>query len=227
MADQFLLLDTNRDGVLSRAEWTGQNVAFRRTDVNGDRVISRREYADRPAANMEDGEVRRPRPQRRRPLGRREWPASASVGFDIADRNDDGAVTFVEYISPTRPRDVAEEMFEAMDRNNDGVLTRAEWTGQNVAFHRADINGDRVVSRREYAERPAANVEEASSTSWTATTTACWVGGSGRPAPPSGSTSRTATTTARSRSWSTSRPPGPARSWRRGSRTWTATTTAC
>jgi Ca2+-binding EF-hand superfamily protein len=160
MADHFAILDTNRNGVLSRSEWTGQNVAFHRADVNGDRVISRREYQDRPAANMEEAKFDGLDLNHDGVLARREWPTSAGVGFDVADRNDDGAVTFMEYVSPTRPREVVEERFEDMDRNNDGVLTRREWRGDLAVFESRDDDRDGVVSWREFRRDVASDPRE-------------------------------------------------------------------
>lgn len=41
---RFDRLDTNNDGVISRAEWSGDQRTFDRLDRNDDGVISRREY---------------------------------------------------------------------------------------------------------------------------------------------------------------------------------------
>lgn len=41
---QFLDLDIDRDGIVSRNEWTGSRATFNRQDLNGDGVITRREY---------------------------------------------------------------------------------------------------------------------------------------------------------------------------------------
>jgi Ca2+-binding EF-hand superfamily protein len=40
----FLRLDSNRDGIISRREWTSDPTTFARVDVNGDNVITQPEY---------------------------------------------------------------------------------------------------------------------------------------------------------------------------------------
>jgi Ca2+-binding EF-hand superfamily protein len=155
---QFDALDRNNDGVLSRAEWAGQNVAFHRADRNGDRVVTWREYSTLPAPNAEEAKFDAVDTNRDGVLEAREWPAGASVAFRIADRNDDGVVTFSEYIAPPRPQEAREERFEDIDHNNDGVLSRSEWHGDWATFNRLDRNDDGVVTWREFRQpAPAEN----------------------------------------------------------------------
>jgi hypothetical protein len=50
---QFMALDANGDGILSRGEWNGNRVTFDRNDINGDGVITRREYVGIEAGNTQ------------------------------------------------------------------------------------------------------------------------------------------------------------------------------
>jgi Ca2+-binding EF-hand superfamily protein len=151
-AGRFDALDRNNDGVLSRAEWIGQNWAFHRVDRNGDRVVTWREYSSPPEVNTEEAKFDGLDANRNGVLEPREWPTGASVAFNVADRNDDGVVTFMEYIAPPRPAEVREERFEDMDHNNDGVLSRGEWHGDWAGFNRLDRNRDGVVTWREFRQ---------------------------------------------------------------------------
>jgi Ca2+-binding EF-hand superfamily protein len=151
-AGRFGAIDINDDGMVSRVEWAGQDVAFHRADRNGDRVVSWQEYSTRPDANLEEAKFDVLDRNADGALGPGEWPAAGAVAFNVVDRNDDGAVTFFEYIAPPRRADVREERFEDMDHNNDGVLSRREWSGDVGTFNRRDGNRDGVVTWREFRE---------------------------------------------------------------------------
>lgn len=158
LSARFDSLDRDNDGVASRAEWIGQQVAFHRADRNGDRVVTWREYSTLPAANVEESKFDALDRNGNSVLEPREWPAAgASVAFNVADRNDDGVVTFMEYIAPPRPAEVREERFEDMDQNNDGVLARYEWRGDMGTFNRRDLNRDGVVTWREFGRQVPAD----------------------------------------------------------------------
>jgi hypothetical protein len=99
---RFQEMDTDRDGVITRREWRGNDQSFRANDWNGDGVLSGDEV-----------DARRTRQGR----------AVERTGqtFERLDSNNNGVITANEW-----PR--TEVAFERLDTDNDGVITRAEFT---------------------------------------------------------------------------------------------------
>jgi EF hand len=93
---RFRGLDTNCDGVISRAEWRGNDVSFQQHDRNGDGVLSGRELEGNGRDDQRQGDR-----------------------FDRLDLNDDGRISLDEW--PGR-----RSAFERLDRNDDGFLSRDE-----------------------------------------------------------------------------------------------------
>lgn len=84
---RFNGLDRNRDGVITRAEWRGNDTSFRNHDRNGDGVLSGAELKEGSTAlvpvwwgydSNRDGRITR-----------NEWPGVGG-DFDVLDTNDDG-----------------------------------------------------------------------------------------------------------------------------------------
>jgi hypothetical protein len=98
---RFRGMDRNGDGVITRREWSGNDVSFRNHDWNGDGVLSGREV--RPGAERPND----PRPDRDR--------------FREFDRDGNGVITRDEW-----PGTRAE--FDRLDRNNNGRLNRDEFS---------------------------------------------------------------------------------------------------
>jgi hypothetical protein len=95
---RFRGMDANCDGLISRAEWRGNNVSFRQHDRNGDGMLSGAELQGNGHGDDGDRENNR---------------------FDRLDRNDDGRISLEEW--PGR-----RAAFERLDRNDDGFLSRDE-----------------------------------------------------------------------------------------------------
>jgi Ca2+-binding EF-hand superfamily protein len=102
---RFEGLDRNSDGIVTRAEWRGNDTSFRNQDWNGDGVLSGDEIrpgAARPGRSDEDDRVTRWDINRDGMLSRGEWQGTTEA-FNRLDVNRDGLLTKVELTAP-RPR---------------------------------------------------------------------------------------------------------------------------
>jgi hypothetical protein len=111
---RYAEMDVNGDGVITRREWTGTRRAFNTADWNRDGVLS-------------GDEVR--------------YDADQPVGTSgtVNQRSE----------------------FFNFDRNNDGIVNRSEWTGLRGTFDQLDANNDGVVTQREFAANSAVAEREA------------------------------------------------------------------
>jgi Ca2+-binding EF-hand superfamily protein len=164
---EFNKLDVNRDNLLTRTEWNGDVITFRKLDLNSDGYVSASEYVGAaPVTGAVGGygsgsaENRFLVKDRNRDglLTRAEYGVEAAP-FDRVDRNDDGRVSYDEYLNQPAA-DSRQARFDELDRNNDGVVSRNEWRRESGVFHLADRNGDGVVTVREFLSAPAGETYE-------------------------------------------------------------------
>ena len=101
VAPRFRGLDDNGDGVISRAEWNGNNVSFNNQDWNGDGVISGQEL---------------------RTEGRRAGRRANDYDFDALDVNNNNRIERREWQARL-------EEFNRLNTNGDNFLTREELDG--------------------------------------------------------------------------------------------------
>ena len=104
---RFRNMDTDQDGVVTRAEWRGSTQAFRNNDRNGDGVLSGAEVRNDDLRNPDEGETI-------------ERPVYGQ--FAELDVNQDRRISREEWRGSRRS-------FNALDANGDGVLTRREMAG--------------------------------------------------------------------------------------------------
>ena len=158
LAMRFAGMDENRDGVITRREWRGNDRSFENQDWNRDGILSgdevrqgaRRRGADTAAATGSTGR-----------FAYDDWTAA---GFSTLDRNRDQRVSREEWQADV-------ETFRRVDRNSDGVLSRGEFLGDDdqartvdqgrtvdtpqgryldERFESVDANNDGRVSRGEW-----------------------------------------------------------------------------
>jgi Ca2+-binding EF-hand superfamily protein len=101
---RFRAMDTDNDGVITRAEWTGDDESFRQHDLNHDGVLSGDEVLPRAASEGAD----------------RSRRAEMAARFERADRNGDGQIARSEWTGTTAA-------FKRMDADGDGIITRDEY----------------------------------------------------------------------------------------------------
>lgn len=102
---RFRGMDDDKDGVITRAEWRGNDQSFREQDANGDGVLSGNEV--RPRAITPDT------PDRSR-------SQEIAARFDRVDQNHDGRLSRDEWTGTA-------ERFDRLDRNRDRFITRDEF----------------------------------------------------------------------------------------------------
>jgi hypothetical protein len=168
---RFQGMDTNRDGVITRAEWRGNDTAFRGQDWNQDGILSgeevrtggRRQHNWNQDWNR-DGrvdDVDTQIAQRFRGydmngdnrVARSEWAGDARF-FTRLDTSRDGYLSMEEYaqgggFTPGAQGDPLSR-FSNIDRNNDGWVTRPESRMATGEFDRFDVNRDNRISRAEF-----------------------------------------------------------------------------
>jgi hypothetical protein len=93
---RFRGMDRNRDGVISRDEWRGDDQSFREHDRNGDGVLTPEEL--------------------RQAVGTTGRSATVVPDFSAVDRDGNGEITAQEWMA----------VFSQLDTNRDGLITQDE-----------------------------------------------------------------------------------------------------
>jgi Ca2+-binding EF-hand superfamily protein len=141
--------DSDRDGTLTRREWRGEMVEFRRLDSNRDGVLSGTEVPG--ARTMRNRRSERGRDEATDRLDKNqsgvvegyEWPYNAAV-FHRLDTDQDSV------LSPNELTNITSVTVRELDKNGDGRLDDTEWPGGYADFNRLDRNRDGKVGSNEY-----------------------------------------------------------------------------
>ena len=137
---EFARMDTNRDSLISRAEWYGSAATFNRMDTNNDRVVTTSEYVAYDTA-VNDGRLIKD--------DRYGDGAYRKDGYGNADLRDDPYGTD-SYRRTSAVRRDEDRRFRTLDRNRNGLVERREWTGNTASFRRLDRNRDGRLTRSEF-----------------------------------------------------------------------------
>ena len=119
-APRFRGMDRNNDGVITRSEWNGNNIAFNNQDWNNDGVLSGEEVRQGGRqAGAASGGLRR-----------------SDYNFDQLDTNNNNRIERREWQARL-------DQFRELDTNNDNFLSRAEV--ENTASPGVGTAGSRIV----------------------------------------------------------------------------------
>jgi hypothetical protein len=135
-----------------------QQVRIADMDVNGDGVITRREWRN---------------------------GGGSIQAFDSADWNSDGVLSGNEMRAVTRNTQrsatstAAQQRFQSLDTDRDGVVSRWEWPDTWQAFNALDSDGDDVLSRAEIVGRTAGAIGDDNAANGLGTAVGRGVGTSG------------------------------------------------
>jgi EF hand len=162
---RFAAMDTNRDGIIQRSEWRGNDRSFANQDWNNDGELSGDEVrvGAQRNANWEEADHVPNRYERYnswtqagftnldhnrdRKITANEWHFDRET-FRRVDRNNDGALDQAEFIGEDVD-DARVDNFDELDWNNNGRVERNEWYGTPAVFNSMDRNKDGVLSRFE------------------------------------------------------------------------------
>lgn len=154
-------LDSNNDGMVSRAEWRGNNRSFQKHDWNRDGVLSgneviqgarRNDYNNDYYANnrRDDSSFVNLDYNRDNYISKNEWRGE-QFAFERRDCNRDTYLSRNEFLSASECNTTTGYgTFSNLDNDNSGYLSRNEWRESAPAFVSKDCNRDNRVSRVEY-----------------------------------------------------------------------------
>ena len=165
-ANRFRGMDSNGDGVITRAEWQGSDRSFEVHDWNHDGVLSGNElragaqrqqrWPDDPDGSAEAGsQLMDWTPERFDNLDhnrdgrltRDEWHFDAEL-FRRVDRDRDSSISRREFLG-LGDDDDRDDRFSDLDANGDGRISGAEWHGDPRLFGTLDADRNGFLSRSE------------------------------------------------------------------------------
>jgi Ca2+-binding EF-hand superfamily protein len=160
---RFRVMDTNRDGRITRDEWRGSPQSFQVHDWNGDGELSGDELRSGATRQRTDDADFLPNVYTLNDWSARRFtqldhdndgrisPAEWHFDFETflrVDRDRNGHLSRAEFLD-TAMDDDRGDRFDDLDLNGDGRVDGTEWHGTADAFEWLDRNGDGVLTRTE------------------------------------------------------------------------------
>ena len=153
----YTYMDKNRDGKVTKKEWTSGSTSFKARDFNNDGVLTGDELRVSYKGKKENLSFQETLSMRFEEidinndniLSTWEWPSQRRY-FDQLDDNGDRTLTRVEF------RDRSDETLDAfstLDKNRNGVLSQSESQLSDNAFNQLDSNRDGNLTRNEYYDK--------------------------------------------------------------------------
>ena len=160
-------LDTNNDGMVSRAEWRGNNRSFQNHDWNRDGILSGNEVTpgakrnvynnDYYPNNRDDNSFVNLDYNRDNYISKNEWRGEQGA-FERRDCDRDSYLSRNEFLTATECNTTVDYgTFSNLDNDNNGYLSRKEWRESVTVFVSKDCNRDNRVSRVEYFTQDCAS----------------------------------------------------------------------
>jgi Ca2+-binding EF-hand superfamily protein len=154
----FSTLDHNRDNRVTRDEWHFDIETFRRADSNRDGILSRAEFLGEDNTDDDRGDrfdyLDTNNDGR---ISRAEWHGTAER-FTVLDDNRDGVLTRVEMRGTSEP---PPDLFTSVDVNRDNRISRDEWHWSRPSFDNRDDNRDGILTREEFTNSSSTTQSQA------------------------------------------------------------------
>jgi Ca2+-binding EF-hand superfamily protein len=141
---RFASLDHDGDDRIERDEWHYDLEAFRRADRNRDNVLTRAEFLGQDVDDDREDRFDYLDVNNNGYIERREWHGNAET-FEWLDENNDNVISRAEISAGSAEPDA----FASLDYNRNGVVTFDEWHGTRRSFNQRDRNGDGNLTREE------------------------------------------------------------------------------
>jgi Ca2+-binding EF-hand superfamily protein len=143
---RFADLDHNGDGRIARSEWHYEPEQFNRVDRNRDGMLSKGEFlGEQTGDDDRDDRFRDLDANGSGRIERDEWHGSRDA-FESLDRNNDGGLSRAEVVGSDR----AQDRFASLDVNRDRIISPNEWHWSRSSFEQRDSDHDGVLTRREF-----------------------------------------------------------------------------
>lgn len=155
----YSYMDKNRDGKVTKKEWTSGSASFKERDDNNDGVLSGDELRVSYKGKKENLSFQETLQMRFEEIDINndniistwEWPSQRRY-FDQLDDNGDRTLTRVEFRDR---KDETLDAFSTLDKNRNGVVSKKESQLSDNAFNQLDANRDGQLTRNEYYDKQA------------------------------------------------------------------------
>lgn len=136
-------LDRNNDGSISSDEWPGGFASFEQLDTDRNGTITAREYLNRGSEFEKEQRFQAWDTNKSGALEGTEWRSDTKL-FHLLDRNQDSVLSLDEMMDRDRTA-----WIQGLDANRDNLISGSEWRGSTQSFQRLDRNGNGTLESGE------------------------------------------------------------------------------